>query len=278
MHWVIGDIHGMFAPLQALLRAIGQADPSPEFVFAGDYVNRGPQSREVISMLLTLDNARFLRGNHDDVFDLVLNGVSYAPHPDARDPRVAFKWFMEHGLDKTLMSYGVSAEAIHSLARHPSIDGIERMTEAVPQSHREFIRSLAPAVEHDDWFVVHAHWDIHSETKSPGIIERLIDEPALRHQTIWGRFSDEDIPRPKAWGRTGFFGHTPVVNYKVSIKAKKNEPLTGPQCVLLDTAAALGAYGRLTGWCVDTRKFIQADTKGNLVGENPNDETRMTSQ
>ncbi len=50
-------------------------------MFVGAFVNRGPDSRGVIALLMSLPNARFVRGNHDDVFDQVLSGVSYAGEP-----------------------------------------------------------------------------------------------------------------------------------------------------------------------------------------------------
>ena len=71
MRWIIGDVHGMRAALERLLEAVGRVDPSARFYFVGDYVNRGPDARGVIDLLLSLTNARFVRGNHDDIFDRV---------------------------------------------------------------------------------------------------------------------------------------------------------------------------------------------------------------
>ena len=78
MRWVIGDIHGMIRPLEALLRAIRQHDDAAELLFVGDFVNRGPESKAVVELLMSLDNAKCVRGNHDDVFDQVMSGQSYA--------------------------------------------------------------------------------------------------------------------------------------------------------------------------------------------------------
>src|SRR2546421_9431211 len=99
MRWVIGDVHGMLRPLRALVSEIETRDSSlPEFWFVGDYVNRGPESRGVIDFLLGLKRARFCRGNHDDVLDMILNGESYCQHPDAQNPVAAFMWFIHFGL------------------------------------------------------------------------------------------------------------------------------------------------------------------------------------
>src|SRR5437879_5834209 len=99
MRWIIGDVHGMLVPLRALLEAVGKADGQARLIFVGDYVNRGPESRGVVELLLTLSNARFIRGNHDDIFDELLGGHPYATNAAGPDPTMAFAWFMQHGLD-----------------------------------------------------------------------------------------------------------------------------------------------------------------------------------
>src|SRR5574342_423760 len=103
MHWVVGDIHGMLKPLERLLEAVRAADPEPQFCFAGDYVNRGPDSRGVIELRLTLKkDARFLRGNHDDIFQQILTGNSFCPNASDGNRLLAFEWFMQHGLGQAL--------------------------------------------------------------------------------------------------------------------------------------------------------------------------------
>ena len=39
----------------------------------------------------------------------------------------------------------------------------------------------------------------------------------------------------------------------------------GVAMVLLDTAAAMRAHGRLTAWCHEERAFVQADRQGKIV-------------
>jgi serine/threonine protein phosphatase 1 len=115
MRWVIGDIHGMSRPLRALLAELERRDPQAMFYFVGDFVNRGPDSRGVVDLLLSLpgSRARFCRGNHDDIFDLILNGKSYA---SGADPVPVFSWFMAHGLDRTLASYGIDEAMMQAMS------------------------------------------------------------------------------------------------------------------------------------------------------------------
>jgi len=270
MRWVIGDIHGMFHPLETLLEAVAKLDTSPRFIFVGDYVNRGPDARKVLELLLSLTTAKFVRGNHDDIFDLVLHGQSYADNATEGNRLAAFSWFMNYGLDHTLVSYGADLAELHHLARHPSVTRLEQLVTVVPDDHRTFVRNLPGLVEYDDVFVVHAKWSIHDPSELPSLAVRLATHAALRHKVIWGRYTLQEIVAPKQWMRTGFFGHTPVTHYLPTadphaIQPDSVVPLTGPNIVLVDTAAALSARGRLTAYCVETHQFVQADHFGKLV-------------
>ncbi|MDK2785515.1 MAG: serine/threonine protein phosphatase 1 [Thermotoga sp.] len=69
MTYAVGDIHGCFFALKALLEKLplGKED---ELVFLGDYVDRGPNSKEVVEFLMELSRHHrciFLRGNHEEM-------------------------------------------------------------------------------------------------------------------------------------------------------------------------------------------------------------------
>jgi serine/threonine protein phosphatase 1 len=262
MRWIIGDIHGMHRPLQALIGAISRRDQAAHFIFVGDYVNRGPDSRKVIDLLLSLPKATFLRGNHDDVFDLLLHGDSYITHPGAHESETAFTWFMQHGLAETLISYGADWAELEVALRDPTTKRIEQFVKPVPASHRRFIRSLKPVFETDDFFVAHGFWSPDDLDTSPSLAAQLDADSNLRHRLLWGRYTEAQIRSPKYWQRTGYFGHTPVFNYAA---ASEMTPIVGPNIVLLDTASALMPLGMLTAVCAETRSAIQADRAGRTV-------------
>ena len=66
---VVGDLHGQFHDLLELFRINGEP-PEANYIFLGDYVDRGYNSVEVIQLLLCL-KVKFprrivlVRGNHE---------------------------------------------------------------------------------------------------------------------------------------------------------------------------------------------------------------------
>ncbi len=264
MRWIIGDIHGMLSPLRTLVDTIDRIDSSARMFFVGDYVNRGPESRGVIDFLLTLKGARFCRGNHDDVFDLVLNGIGYAEN-DARGDRIAaLQWFMQHGLIQTFASYGADFATLEKMTRgHVNDKQLKALVDLVPPEHRKFIRTLRGVVDEDDFFILHAMWPLDMPSEDPKVSFRLTSDAALRSKTLWGRYDYAALASEKFWKRTGYFGHTPSQNYVDN--GATNQPLIGDRLVLLDTGAALATDGRLTAYCADTQQYIQADPGGELT-------------
>jgi hypothetical protein len=53
---------------------------------------------------------------------------------------------------------------------------------------------------------------------------------------------------PKGWGKTGYFGHTPMKYYG------RVGPILGPEIVLIDTGAFSG--GGLTAICHETKEIL----------------------
>jgi serine/threonine protein phosphatase 1 len=259
MRWVIGDVHGMRLALESLLGAIAKRDSSPRYLFAGDYVNRGPDSRGVLNLLLSLPNASFVRGNHDDILDIILHGEGFCDHPQKIDPISAFTWFMQHGLAETLVSYDADYADLEYVAGHPTPERIRDAVSSIPEAHRQFIRDLPPVVEEPDLFVAHAMWDV--DAPDAGMAAKLGEDAADRFKILWGRYSQKEIKSKKRWKRTGYFGHTPVQSYRPDY----DEPLRGPDIVLLDTGAALTADGRLSAVCAETGELVQVHRSGKSV-------------
>lgn len=102
---VIGDIHGMAAKLERLLDLVNSwiiathAGQPHRFVFLGDYIDRGPHSKEVIARVQTLQEvgAICLRGNHEA---LMVN---------ATESELGLRNFLANGGNATIASLGTAA-------------------------------------------------------------------------------------------------------------------------------------------------------------------------
>jgi serine/threonine protein phosphatase 1 len=100
--FAVGDIHGCLDKLQRLLtagEAYAGARPT-RYVFLGDYIDRGPQSRGVIELLIQRQAARpgtivCLRGNHEQMAIEHLAWLSALPfcHDDG------LRFFVHAGID-----------------------------------------------------------------------------------------------------------------------------------------------------------------------------------
>lgn len=69
--FAIGDIHGDLVALRALIQKLPLVAEEDTLVFLGDYVDRGPQSAEVVRVVRALERdvgcrVVCLRGNHED--------------------------------------------------------------------------------------------------------------------------------------------------------------------------------------------------------------------
>jgi serine/threonine protein phosphatase 1 len=277
MNWIIGDVHGMYSPLRRLIDAVLAADASAAFIFTGDFVNRGPDSRKVIDLLLTMKNIRCARGNHDDIFDLILHGTCFSEKAAGGTPALAFQWFMDYGLDRTFHSYGLDWQWLRDTAASPTTERMAHLAAVVPQDHKNFIRGLPAVLEFDQFFVVHGYWPPTEACYPPLIAENGKIDAEHRQLLLWGRFTLEEIDAQKPWGKRGFFGHTPIHTYNIASRAAKSEtkpaftqkleivPLRGPQATLLDTGCAIITQGRLTAYCVEEDRFIQTTHFGELV-------------
>ena len=121
---VVGDIHGCLKPLQRLLEKI-ELQPGDELVFIGDYIDRGPQSREVVDYLLGLPyRCVFLLGNHEKMLLDYLSGNDEG-------------LFLPNGGMATLRSYGGEVSGI-------------------PPAHLSFFSKLRPIYETPEYLFVHA--------------------------------------------------------------------------------------------------------------------------
>ena len=151
--WAIGDIHGrhdLLRPLVEAIRADMRATDAQKkvVIFLGDYVDRGPDSREVIRYLAALPAGdgvewRFLKGNHEETMVKFLD-----------DPMVGVQW-CEYGGEATLRAYGLRPPDMKHRAeawRRLSTD----LDHKLGADERAFLANLELQVSIGDYFFAHA--------------------------------------------------------------------------------------------------------------------------
>lgn len=264
----------MLRPLETLVTAIVRADPAARFLFAGDYINRGPDSRGVVDFLLSLKKSVHIRGNHDDGFDYMLSGKRFADHPTFKKPIDAFRAMYAYGLRETLLSYGVPSRTVIAMERMTSQEElVQIIQDHVPDEHARFFRQLPGMIETPEFFVAHGWLNPMAPTDAPDIATRLAQTPHDRLMMLWGRYSPDEILMEKRWSKPGFFGHTPVQTYPPEMRAFSGGPIQHGLVTLLDTGCAVLRDGRLTAVSVEAGHVIQAHRSGEVFDfELPDDE------
>ncbi len=148
----IGDIHGRFDLLECLMEAVFEQEATPasstHLVFLGDYIDRGPRSKEVLDYLLWISRwssyrTHFLLGNHEQLLLTFLD-----------DPMMGPAWFDLGGRD-TLDSYGVRAPFWRTNAEMLT-DTAKALLAAMPEAHLEFLKGLEMSWAWDGYMFVHA--------------------------------------------------------------------------------------------------------------------------
>jgi serine/threonine protein phosphatase 1 len=159
--FAIGDIHGCYRELMALMGRLPWDKERDILVFLGDYINRGPQSREVLDYLVTLRDrcprTIFLLGNHEHML------LSYAVTGDVEKLRL----LRTMGVEATLKSYGdASVRSLLDLS-------------FLPAEHLAFLQSLKESFRWDRYLFVHADTQINGDD-SRQLEERLTSRRLAR--------------------------------------------------------------------------------------------------
>jgi serine/threonine protein phosphatase 1 len=214
--YAIGDVHGradLLTALHAKIEADASRAPQPRkhVIYLGDYIDRGPSSREVVEMLLSRPlagvSATHLLGNHEAMLLQFLDDVACGP-----------EWLAFGGLE-TLLSYAVSIAGTGRYEeRLPAAQ--QSLRQRLPEAHRRFLAGLPRSIVLGDYMFVHA---------------------GVRPGVTLERQSDTDL----IWIRREFLEST-VFHGKVIVHGHsfRTEPEILPNRIGIDTGAY--ATGRLT--------------------------------
>jgi protein phosphatase len=225
---IIGDVHGCFDELVALLRSLGYdvmdtphapTAKHPEgrkAIFLGDLVDRGPNSPSVLRLVMSMvdqGSAFCLPGNHDVKLMRKLHG---------RDVRIT------HGLAETL-------------------EQLESESDEFKQKTAEFIDSLVSHYVLDDGRLVVAHAGLKADLQ--GRASARVREFAMYGETT-GETDEYGLPVRYNWAADYrakamvVYGHTPVM-----------EPQWLNRTICVDTGCVFG--GSLTALRYPEKELVQ---------------------
>lgn len=201
---MIGDIHGCYKLLRKLLEEANYNSERDRLIFIGDYIDRGPDSLQVLELIMELVSrgAIALLGNHEE---MLLSAYS--------KPERMIPWLMNGG-SATLASFGIN---------NRSEAGIKE----IPLRFITFLENLPLYHETDDYVFVHAGLD--PTMQNP--------KETNKYALLWIR---EEWLSCKYRGKKVIFGHTPTFLIHPHREA---EPWIDDDKICIDTGAVYSQYG-----------------------------------
>jgi len=234
--YAVGDCHGCLEALRGLRAAIvadsARADgEGPRarrrvVVYLGDYIDRGPDSRGVVDLLIDEPLAGFesvhVPGSHEDCLRVFVEGET-----------AAAVWLMNGGAE-TLRSYGLDVVALNGPwpgGDPPALRAA--LIPEVPEAHRAFLNGLALSHIEGDYFFTHA-----------GVRPGIPLEAQGENDLLWIR--EPFLSSTADHGKVVVHGHS--VTREPEVRANR---------IGIDTGACYG--GKLTALVLegDRHRFLQ---------------------
>ena len=230
---VIGDVHGQIRQLDSILEKLKTLPDYQDrwIVFIGDLVDRGPDSRGVVERIIELSDRHgkvtSVMGNHELAMGFA-TGLFEAPEYSDWDSR----WCDFYGAEATFASYDVEFPDCSSLRA------------AIPDEHSDFYKNLPWAIEHPEFFFVHAGLDPNQGFEMQRRILQERDFSLSRPPWLCAKeFANERIPAD--CDKVVVSGHVPVP-----------EVQAWPQRILIDTTG--GVEGDLSCVLLPERILISS--------------------
>ena len=262
--YVVGDVQGCYDALMSLLKKIQFCRHYDTLIFAGDLVNRGPKSLEVLRFVKSLGNcAKVVLGNHDIYLMAVAFGLlpqnkkdTITPVLQAQDKYELIDWLCRQKLliveDNAIITHAGVAP-IWSLGEAKKYTAeIEKVLQTDYQ-RTEFLKHLfgnSPSVWHeslkgvDRWRCI-----VNYFTRM-----RICDAKGNMNFDFTGDL--QSIP-------SGFYAWFTIPNLKINETytlifghwAALNGKTNSQRHIALDTGCVWG--GKLTAYCITTQKYYR---------------------
>ena len=155
--WAIGSIHSNFDSFVKIKKyIIKNFEQNDKIIFLGNIVGVGDLAKETLSSVIDMrlklmsrfylysEDIIFLRGAQEEMF-LKLLQLQTAPNPNE-----ILLWMYEHGVDKTIDSYGLNSKELLKISLQGTI-AINKFTSLLNKAiinyngHREYFSNLSHA-------------------------------------------------------------------------------------------------------------------------------------
>ena len=222
--FAIGDIHGCYRTFRTMVEEILRVNKNDRLYLLGDYIDRGPSSRQVLDYILRLQETGYMvkpvLGNHEY---MLLRSL---------EEEEDFRLWILNGCAATLRSFGVDPLRVHDR---------ESVFE-IPGTYIRFLSDL-PVYENDgDYLFVHA-----GIPRGTGNMEENTDI------VLWTR--DESVDEHILGRRTLIHGHTPVSEEMIRLRLREPEA----RVINLDAGCVYDRFpslGNLAALDLDSREVF----------------------
>ena len=152
--WAIGSIHSHLKSFESIKEHIlNNFSPNDKLVFLGNIIGLGNMAKETLSSVIDMrhklmskfflkpEDVVFIRGAQEEML-LKLLQLQTAPNPSE-----IVKWMFEHGVDKTVISYGLSSKELSEISKNGTL-AISKWTSslnkliALKKGHKEYFSHL----------------------------------------------------------------------------------------------------------------------------------------
>ncbi len=222
MRYCIGDIHGCYKTFKKLVDQILKVDNEAKFYLVGDLIDRGPATKRVLDYSIQLLSANtivgIVKGNHEQM--LV---DAYEKNCTLQDSM----WYANKA-NTTVKEFD------------KSFSDNQKVNELIPQEYYLFFKKLPYYIELEDYFIVHAGFNLSSDLA-------FTDYQSM----IWIRdmLYDHIILKEKKV----IHGHTPILVENCEQQIKQNKIIN------IDTGCVFTQYkgfGFLSALNIDTMELI----------------------